>query len=102
MQYFGFNEIINPDKLRQAYQFTKILQVDNKLELFIEQFKAYKKYKKESKEIRHSFPNFLGTIENRFLDGGWNARNWCTEKLPDKNNSGLMKSKGILKNAGNV
>jgi len=100
MDYYEFTEIRNPDKLRQTYQFVKILQSDEKLELFKEQFKAYKKYKEESKEIRHAFTNFLGSIENRYLDGGWNARNWTAEKT--NNNSGLMKPKGILKQAQNV
>jgi hypothetical protein len=101
MDYYEFTEMRNPDKLRQIFQFSKILEYDNKLELFKEQFRAYKKYKEESKEIRHAFSNFLGSIENRYLDGGWNARNWTAEKATN-NNSVLMKPKGILKQTQNV
>jgi len=98
MEYYGFNEIRNPDKLKQAYLFIKILDNDNKLDFYLEQFAAYKKYKETSKEIKHSFSGFIGTIEERFLDGGWNSRNWVKElEQPNNNNAKLMVVSGILK-----
>ena len=82
MAYFGFNEQVNFDKLRTCSQFVKVLSSQNRIEYFSDQFKAYQSYKEESKQIKHSFPRFLGTIENNFDDGGWNAENWV-KKLED-------------------
>jgi uncharacterized protein YdaU (DUF1376 family) len=79
LEYFDFNEIRNQDKKTQVYHFLKILHTDNQTDNFKEQFIAYKKYKESSKEIKHGFANFLGTIEERYLDGGWNAQNWQTK-----------------------
>ena len=79
MSYFNFSEMKNPDKLRQINLFLNILKTQNKLDYFLEQFEGYKKYKEESGEKKHSFTSFIGTIENKFMDGGWNARNWIKE-----------------------
>lgn len=79
LEYFDFTEMRNPDKKTQAYHFLKILQTDKRTDFFKEQFNGYKKFKDESGQIKHSFSGFLGTIEERFLDGGWNARNWQAE-----------------------
>ena len=80
MEYFGFTEMRNPDKMKQAYTFLRILETDKRLDFFIEQFAAYKKYKEKSSEIKHSFAGYLGSIDERYLNGGWNARNWIAEK----------------------
>lgn len=93
MEYFGFTEMRNPDKLKQVYTFFRILETDHKIDFFREQFEGYKKYKAQSGEIKHSFAGFLGSIEERYLDGGWNARNWAAEKPKNGNSGGLMKPK---------
>lgn len=80
LEYFGFTEMRNPDKLLQVSTFLNILNTDGKIEMFTDQFEAYKIYKEKSKTVIHSFPNFLGHIENRYMDGGWNQENW-TDKL---------------------
>lgn len=76
MKYFNFTEQLNPDKLSNLFNFLNILQTDEQIDHFTNQFEAYRNYKTTSKEIVHSFAGFLGTIENRYLDGGWNAENW--------------------------
>jgi hypothetical protein len=76
LKYFGFTEMRNPDKLQQIFTFLNILNTDQKIEMFCEQFEAYKTYKEKSTTAKHAFPNFLGHIENRYLDGGWNQENW--------------------------
>ncbi|MDP3645426.1 MAG: DUF6291 domain-containing protein [Bacteroidota bacterium] len=80
LEYFGFTEQRNPDKLQQISTFLNLLKTDGKIEMFTEQFEAYKAYKEKSTTAKHAFPNFLGRIENRYLDGGWNQENW-TSKL---------------------
>lgn len=80
LEYFGFTEMRNPDKLLQIATFLNILNTDGKIEMFTEQFEAYKLYKEKSNTAKHAFPNFLGKIENRYMDGGWNQENW-TAKL---------------------
>lgn len=80
LEYFGFTEMRNPDKLQQISIFLNILNTDRKIEMFSEQFEAYKTFKEKSNTARHSFPNFLGSIDERFLDGAWNQENW-TAKL---------------------
>jgi len=84
LEYFGFTEIRNPDKLQQIATFLNILKTDQKIEMFYEQFEAYKTYKEKSNTAKHAFPNFLGHIENRYMDGGWNQENW-TDKLSKLN-----------------
>jgi len=79
MSFFDFNEIKNQDKLRQITFFINIIKTDDKLDYFSEQFDAYIEFKIKSTEKIHSFKNFLGTIEERFLNGGWNERNWVAE-----------------------
>lgn len=76
LKFFGFNEISNYDKLRQASEFCYCLKKNNRLEYFQQQFEAYKKYKKTNAEWSHSFKNFLGSHEKLFEDGAWNAENW--------------------------
>lgn len=88
LHYFGFTEMRNPDKLRQIFTFVNILHTDHKIELFREQFEAYKAYKEKSNTAIHAFPNFLGHVDNRFVDGGWNQENWSMKlKSMDKNHT---------------
>ncbi len=77
--YFGFSEIRNPDKFRQIFMFLNILETDGQADHFREQFTAYISYKEQSHEARFSFPRFLGSIDERYQDGGWNSRNWVYE-----------------------
>jgi len=79
LDYFGFSEMRNPDKLQQITTFLNILFTDGKTEQFREQFEAYKLYKEKSATAKHSFPRFLGTIEERYIDGGWNQENWVNK-----------------------
>jgi hypothetical protein len=80
MDYFSFNEIANFDKFKAINQFANSLLFRNKIEYFYTQFTAYKEFKDKSGQVRHGFKSFLGTIDQNFLDGGWNAENWV-EKL---------------------
>jgi len=77
LEYFGFTEMRNPDKLQAISTFLNILNTDRHIVMFCEQFEAYKTYKEKSTTAKHSFPRFLGTIENRYMDGGWNQENWA-------------------------
>lgn len=79
LEYFGFTEMRNPDKLQAIATFLNILNTDQKIEMFVEQFESYKTYKEKSTTAKHAFPNFLGHIENRYLDGGWNQENWSAK-----------------------
>jgi len=80
MTYFSFSEIANFDKLRIIDQFVTLLKNTNRLDHFKAQFEAYKLFKDQSGQIRHGFKSFIGSIDNHFADGGWNAENW-SEKL---------------------
>lgn len=91
LDYFGFSEMRNPDKLQQITTFLNILFTDGKTEQFREQFEAYKLYKEKSATAKHSFPRFLGTIEERYIDGGWNQENWM-KKLDSLRMSCLLGS----------
>lgn len=79
LDYFDFTEMRNADKLQAITTFLNILNTDHNIELFTEQFEAYKTYKEKSTTAKHSFPRFLGSIENRYLDGGWNQENWAAK-----------------------
>lgn len=79
LDYFDFTEMRNADKLQSITTFLNILNNDQNIELFTEQFEAYKTYKEKSTTAKHSFPRFLGSIENRYLDGGWNQENWVAK-----------------------
>ncbi len=91
MKYFHFTEMRNPDKMRQAFQFVSVLNKNDKFEYFQLQFPAYKKYKEKNEEKIHTFNSFIGTIEESFLDGGWNLRNWEKELKPKRE----YKSRGL-------
>ena len=80
MKYFGFNEVANFDKLRQITAFLRSLQDAGRSAYFEQQFEAYAAFKERSDSFRHSFKNFLGTADQLFQNGAWNAENWI-EKL---------------------
>lgn len=87
MKYFGFSEVANFDKLREIGAFIRCLAIQEKVEYFSAQFDAYVEYKKINDSYTHSFKKFLGSHEELFIDGAWNAENWIgklkleTEKL---------------------
>lgn len=89
LKYFGFTEV-NFDKMRLAGQFVKVLDYNKQLEIFKEQFPAYQQYKEITKERTHHFNSFLGDIQEKFMDGGWNANNWVKklQDLKDNNEDG--------------
>jgi hypothetical protein len=97
LEYFGFTEMRNPDKLQQVSTFLNILFTDKRIDQFTDQFEAYRQYKEKSATAKHSFPKFLGTIENRYLDGGWNQENWADRlsgiSFKDEDNSPFNTSK---------
>lgn len=103
LNFWGFNEMRNPDKQTQAYHFLKILTTDKRLDYFTSQFSAYKTYKTERKEIKHGFDSFLGSIDERFLNGGWNAKNWEDEvkhlQTSPVNGMGLMPKRNVFATA---
>jgi hypothetical protein len=76
LNYFGFNENVNHDKVRKCNDFLKCLQINGRLEYFNSQFDSYITYKDLSKEKQHGFEKFLGSQENLYDDGGWNSENW--------------------------
>ena len=93
--YFGFSEIRHADKFSQIYRFLNILETDHQTANFREQFAAYQTYKEQSREARFSFPRFLGTIESRFQDGGWNSRNWVFELKKLTNQGAAQKTDNL-------
>jgi len=92
LEYYNFNEITNPDKLKQAHQFASILDHNERLDYFRRQFDAYREYKERTGEKTHTWPRFLGTIGENYEDGGWNARNW-EEELSDQPQEGTTSEK---------
>jgi len=80
MSYFSFSEVANFDKFRTINQFVTLLNTSGRLDYFKMQFEAYKLFKDKSGQIKHGFKSFVGSIENHFTDGGWDAENWI-EKL---------------------
>jgi hypothetical protein len=75
MMFFDFNEQANFDKLRIITQAMHLLDYQSLIDHFKTQFEAYKTIKAD-KRYRHSFHNFIGTIDQHFIDGAWNAENW--------------------------
>lgn len=80
LSYFHFSEIRNPEKFREGNLFLNTLMKIERIADFEKQFKFYKLYKeKNSDEKKHSFSGFIGTIDEKFLNGGWNSKNWEAE-----------------------
>ena len=48
---------------------------------FKDQCYNYFLYKTKAEEKLHSFKGFIGTPEQKYLDGGWNAENWIKKYL---------------------
>jgi len=84
MADFGFNEIRNPDKLRDAFQFVNLLNHTGRLQYFAGQYNFYFEFKRVSGQEKHKIGTFMGTASEKYEDGGWNAANW-EEKLKEHN-----------------
>jgi len=56
--------------------FINILKNTSRVDYFSQQFEAYKNYKKSTGQQVHGFPNFIGSVDEDFTDGGWNQENW--------------------------
>lgn len=76
LSFFGFESNNSPYKKTEVTDFLITLGATNHLDLFKTQFHAYKNYKTEAEEKLHSFSNFLGSKDKKFLNGGWNSENW--------------------------
>jgi len=99
LDYFGFSEMNDFPRLRDATTMLNVLKSTDRLNRFIEQFSAYREYKSLTQERTHGFKAFLGSIEQNFEDGGWNSNNWAKklekERRPknEKNRGNQGKSK---------
>lgn len=82
MDLFGYSEMRNFDKLSTCTQFVNVLNFNKSYDYFCSQLDSYIAFKSQSGERKHGFQSFIGSIENKFSDGGWNADNW-TQKLSE-------------------
>lgn len=102
MKYFKFNEVANFDKMRDIGAFLRCLQINNRIEYFERQFEAYTEYKKINDSFPHSFKKFLGSHDQMFVDGAWNAENWEskfeTEKKINQNGKKISTSTNLRSN----
>lgn len=80
LSYFSLSSDNNPYESNLVCRFVKSLMDTNRLTLFSQQFEAYKQYKDAADEFRHGIKSYLGTSQEMFADGNWNAENW-PEKL---------------------
>lgn len=93
LEFFGFNEIKDPDKRTQFVEFITSLHNSDRLNTFRTQFKAYKEYiELIGINYRHLFHNYLGKQSDLFANGRWNAANW-SDKLKAEQ-SKKLKSNG--------
>jgi hypothetical protein len=95
---FGFSEMKFALQKKLIFQFVNILAFKNQLEHFNIQYASYKEFKAISGQKTHLFGSFIGTINEKFQDGAWNADNWsnrlqiekekiAAEKASSRNNS---------------
>jgi hypothetical protein len=88
MKYFALSELNHFRQMAEITQFLNI--ISSKLDYFLIQFDYYKKQREASRIAKHNIKNFLGTVENKFEDGAWNAENW-----KDKYNEIIAKSQKL-------
>jgi len=99
MAYFNFTEIADPQKMLEAGRFINLLNSQGLFHKFTQQFEAYKQFKDQSKQMPHGWRGFLGTIENQYTDGGWDAENWaekCGTLSPDAVTTAESKAKSLV------
>lgn len=97
MDFFSFTETANYDKMRDCSTFINLIIHQGLFENFRNQFEAYRKIKVKGSKFVHSFPNFLGTAKEMFLDGAWNSENWVA-KLPEQKT--IITTSGFVAPAG--
>lgn len=86
MDYFDFNQITNPDKLRDCSTFLNIINHQGLFNQFKNQFESYRKLKPKGSKYIHKFKSFTGTPKELYLDGEWNSENWTAKLDPKKDN----------------
>lgn len=95
LDFWGFNEIANPDKLQLLVQFNTVMNNTGKLPEFREQFKCYKQFKiLNGMSFKHNFENFLGKQSSKFEDGKWLSENWNQKLIEEKNKPIKTKDNG--------
>jgi hypothetical protein len=101
LKNFNFNEVSNFDKLRDASDFLKCISIGDRLQYFEDQMDAYFEYKKITNglDFIHSFKKFLGSHDQLFLDGAWNAENWI-KKLEIEKSKPKTNGKANYQNSG--
>jgi len=81
---FAFTEMSNFVSYKLVFEFIEMLEHSEKINQFTEYFEGYKIWRQKTEpRYRHSLEKFLGTIENRFVDGKWNDAKYLLE-LPPK------------------
>lgn len=85
MSFFSFTQFANADKWREILNFQRCLFLNDKLEYFKIQWKAYSEFKKLAPQYKHAFTKFIGVQSELYLKGMWNEENWV-QKLKDEKN----------------
>jgi hypothetical protein len=91
LNFFGFNEVANHDKLRLVNAFCFSLKNSGRLENFKIQFEAYCELKNDYGGFKHSFKKFLGDQESKFENGAWNEENWTFRLNEEKEKNSAKK-----------
>lgn len=91
---FEISEINHPQNYFQVVKCVKNQSIkgDTLWKHFKDQCWNYFLYKKLAKEKLHGLKSFLGTGENKFDDGGWNADNWIKKHLDLKKETEQVES----------
>ena len=88
---FGFNEMKFAQQQKKIFEFVKVLSFNRRLDHFKSQHKDYTEFKKLSGQTSHNFQSYIGSIQEKFEDGAWNAENWSkkleTEKIKQNGKS---------------
>lgn len=89
LDFFGFNEFNNPDKLVLFSSFLTVINNKNQLDNFKTTFNHYKEYKVlTGLQYVHKFTNFIGNQSERFENGVWSSENWHKKLIDEKNKKG--------------
>jgi len=79
MDFFGFNEVINFNHMRDINTMMNMASNSIGWSSVKLQIRDYITFKRKTGKP-HGFKNWLGTRDEKYLNGGWNAENW-TQKL---------------------
>lgn len=94
LSFFGFNQLNHARHYKTFAQFMTVMNTNSSLDLFRNYFKAYKELKSidGGKKFKHSFENYIGHQDQKFIDGKWDDENWELKlkesKVPDKKING--------------